>query len=505
MDWSSLLSEQKSFVIAPAGHGKTYAIAECIGQVNDAKPVLVLTHTHAGIASLKEKLRGQNIAPSRYHIETISGMAQRYVLAFSRSDSYGEPFDKFFFDKIQKAASRLFLSPYIKQIIGNSFSHLIVDEYQDCTCDQHKMILAIADVIPTHGFGDHLQGIFDFNGTSVDFNEDLDSFTIHDDVLQTPHRWLNDGNNKALGKWIIGVRQALLSANKEVVLESIPDAGIEIIEHDVIPKIHNNDDATQLLYQCLVGKLREYTDESLLVIMPSFRDGFQWRGNIDDRMKMLLRFDYEHRFNLLEAIDDKSYYGCAQAIDEYLHKLVKGRIRTKVKQLYGLMEKCKLSSTGLQVWIDKCDNGDYHIISKRDEPYKSKSGHFRRLTEELFEHPNGASFGAVFQFLYNERGTHREHRPDVVQSILRCLAESASTGDSIFDSMCKLKNRTRRAGRKIDGRCFGTTLLTKGLEFDTVFLLFANRISDPRHFYVAISRACKHLVIFTESETIQFV
>ena len=48
-------------VIAPAGFGKTYTIAECVASYRGEKQVLVLTHTHAGIASLKEKFQLKNI------------------------------------------------------------------------------------------------------------------------------------------------------------------------------------------------------------------------------------------------------------------------------------------------------------------------------------------------------------------------------------------------------------------------------------------------------------
>jgi len=42
--------------------------------------------------------------------------------------------------------------------------------------------------------------------------------------------------------------------------------------------------------------------------------------------------------------------------------------------------------------------------------------------------------------------------------------------------MKKQKNILRRIGRKIFGKCMGTTLLTKGLEFDTVVILNAHKV-----------------------------
>ena len=59
-------------------------------------------------------------------------------------------------------------------------------------------------------------------------------------------------------------------------------------------------------------------------------------------------------------------------------------------------------------------------------------------------------------------------------------------------------------GRKIEGRCIGTTLLTKGLEFDTVILYEAHKFVDEKNFYVAISRARKKLVLITSAPKIQF-
>lgn len=70
--------------------------------------------------------------------------------------------------------------------------------------------------------------------------------------------------------------------------------------------------------------------------------------------------------------------------------------------------------------------------------------------------------------------------------------------------MKEMRNVVRRGGRKIRGRCIGTTLLTKGLEFDTVIILDAHRFEDSKNFYVAISRACKNLVILSKEQTLHF-
>lgn len=56
----------KGLLIAPAGHGKTYSIAQMVCLVEADKPQLILTHTHAGIASLKKKRPLKNGADNNY-------------------------------------------------------------------------------------------------------------------------------------------------------------------------------------------------------------------------------------------------------------------------------------------------------------------------------------------------------------------------------------------------------------------------------------------------------
>jgi len=66
-----------SMIVAPAGYGKTYAIALCLSHTKGKQ--LILTHTNAGVASLKEKIMQQGINNKHYRVETITGFAQKYV------------------------------------------------------------------------------------------------------------------------------------------------------------------------------------------------------------------------------------------------------------------------------------------------------------------------------------------------------------------------------------------------------------------------------------------
>ncbi len=95
-------------------------------------------------------------------------------------------------------------------------------------------------------------------------------------------------------------------------------------------------------------------------------------------------------------------------------------------------------------------------------------------------------------------------RLDLLNSIIKSMNIAISEKKSVYEGMVSHKNIIRRVGRKIYGKCIGTTLLTKGLEFDTVAILNAHRFENYKHFYVAITRACKRLIIFSQNETLCF-
>jgi hypothetical protein len=142
MDYQAFVDGDKTLLVAPAGYGKTYTIAKSLKYT--AGQQLILTHTHAGVASIKEKIREFDIASNRYNVETISSFAQRYVKAFYMGADIpvqedAKEYHPFMVDK----AAIIFRSRVVKDVITATYGGLFVDEYQDCTKVQHKMILAL--------------------------------------------------------------------------------------------------------------------------------------------------------------------------------------------------------------------------------------------------------------------------------------------------------------------------------------------------------------------------
>lgn len=486
MDWSDLLATPKGLVIAPAGHGKTHAIAECLKQCGDERQ-LVLTHTHAGIAAIQKKLKKMQVASTCYHIETIAGFAQSLVLSFLGSGALPSREDKEYFHTVTSEACRLLAVESLKMVLRFSYKSLFVDEYQDCSNEQHKLIMLLAEIMPTHIFGDEMQGIFAFDGATRDFHRELADFKIYD-TLKTPWRWKVNGNCAALGEWILNTRHLLEQHKPTIRLTSDANAHVKVV-------VRSYDQST---YYGDVGKeILNLQTNSILVIVPSYQDEKGWHGGTVDRAKIRPRFDFAHQFTLVEAIDEKTHYTTAR----YIEGLIKGirRARYKYDRIFEILKKLTLSKTELNTWYN---DKNHALKSKRDARNKKIAETLKSMCDIFIVNPQYSTFRDLLAFLRYSMKI-KISRPDLFYTISHCLSETPYDG-SLVEQVASYKNIIRRCGRKIEGKCIGTTLLTKGLEFDAVVILQADKFEDARNFYVAISRACKELVIFTEKTLLQF-
>ena len=102
MTLTDFLKASKGLLIAPAGHGKTHTIGNCVKACPDNSVQLILTHTHSGIASLRAKFKKLGISNNKYKLETISGFAQRLVFAYVHKDKIPKQEEKGYFDFIIK-------------------------------------------------------------------------------------------------------------------------------------------------------------------------------------------------------------------------------------------------------------------------------------------------------------------------------------------------------------------------------------------------------------------
>lgn len=491
---NDFIHSHRGVLIAPAGHGKTTAIADCLLQCPEGTCQLVLTHTHAGIASLRKKFRAKNVPTSRYELETITGFAQRYVLAFKGNSALPDENDSHYFEQAVSKCKELLCSRLVQTVVTNTYAGVFVDEYQDCTTDQHEMIMLLANELPLHILGDPLQGIFSFDRQQlVDFNRDLSSFNQYD-FLKTPWRWHN--TNPCLGTAIFTMRQQLLQG-EEVTLNANTNAQIFVEQYS---KPHGEYDIDYNRW--LRGVLNKHDSDSLLIICPSYRDVTKngqerLRGDLSDRISLKSTFDFNNRFHIIDAIDSSVYYSVAKALDKYIGQILTNRKIKKLDRLVGILDSLRITKSSVNKWI----KGNRFISKKSQNAEKGKE--LERLFQAFEAHPNVETLFQVIDYVMGLPDV-RCHHKEVLYAIKSCVTIIRNNDLSVYDAMKTYKSRIRHQGRAIDGRCIGTTLLTKGLEFDTVIILNAHKFSDAKNFYVAISRACKRLVFVTDSPTVSF-
>lgn len=495
IDWTSYLDCNRGLLIAPAGHGKTTAIADCIMQCPDKSCNLILTHTHAGIASLRAKFNKQKISRDKYQIDTITGFAQRYVLSFEGNKNLPKTEDKSYFSTVVQQCTKLMNSAAIQLIIKASYSGIFVDEYQDCTTEQHEMILSLAKDLPLHVLGDPLQGIFSFEKTPlVDFERDFADFQVYD-YLKYPWRWHN--TNEELGAQILAMRRCL-ETHEPILLDKINCKGLMVIHHNMPADLHDNS-----FLRLLRSTIKSNIDNSFLIIYPSYNEPrkngqIQPRGIMKDRIDLKIAIDFGYNFHMIDAIDANKFYSCSKKIDEFIDSCQAKRKIQKVKALYDIMKTMHFGATAMNDWIDRDHD---RVKQKKSQECKVKGEKLQSLLATFEDKPNLPNLMIVFDYVYSLT-KNKCHFKELYSEIKHAADIAVSDGIPLYDAMTRIKNRIRHIGRKIEGRCIGTTLLTKGLEFDTVVLYEAHKFVDAKNFYVAISRARKKLIMITSESHI---
>ena len=487
MDYQAFIEGERNFLKAPAGYGKTHAIASCLKAASGKQ--LILTHTHAGVSSIIDKVERERIPSERYSVETISSFTQKYVLAYYTGADFPDQDSKDFHGFLAKKAITIFGSRVTKEVINNTYSGLFVDEYQDCTQDQHAMISAISNYLPTHLLGDPLQGIFNFNNDSVNLDTDLQKFEEFPELIQ-PHRWYQEGNNRHLGDLIKSMRKNLING-EPLTLSDKSCEGFHFVKVGA-NDLYGPESTYKKIVRSIISDVKAgVLGPSLLLLVPEYGKA---KGQIHERVKIRQQLDPSKSLRLLEAIDDKLFYSLAKAADGILDQLpsvANPEILIRTKFLDKLFNK-----TELDVWFN--DNG---LKRKRKGADNKKASALKVAIETFKDGPSAARFR---QLILKAKDSLRlkYKREEVLFSLLKALEQADLEQVSVYESMKSGRNVIRRMGRKVSGMCLGTTRLTKGLEFDTVVLLDAHKYDCPKHLYVALSRCCKNLYVFSEKESL---
>ena len=472
------LSKDKSMIIAPAGYGKTHTIMECLHLIDANKKCLILTHTHAGIASIKEKIQKGGISPQHFSIDTISSFALQYVNAFhvNKAEIPKAEDANNYFDFAVDTATKILKTRPLSAVIKSSYSKLLVDEYQDCTSLQHKMILALSDILPTHILGDPLQGIFEFGNNAIvnmESDEEMQGLNQNIQTLDTPWRW-NQHGSKELGQALADIRTLLLDRTPINLTNFHPHINVIIDPENgyLEPKTDSN--------RIIWNEINNRNTDSLLLLHPI-------STSVYPRIAFIQRFSNAVR--LIESIDDKAYYKYSELFDSLTGQDVINKIIDFVKII------------SPKTIIEKWFKDDNTLKNKRSDEDKIIARKLQGLIDLIIQQKSFKNIAILISELV-KLPNNKCYRVELKKDMIKALELAHAEGNTVYDSMKKNRDILRRVGRNIKGRCIGTTLLTKGLEFDVVIILNAHLFTNPKHLYVALTRASKKLIIISQNNTL---
>lgn len=488
----NFISKEKSLIIAPAGYGKTHTITECVKAIPDSDKVLILTHTHAGIASIKNKMINEKVDNKKFNIETITSYAQKYVKSYCTDTLPDIEDSAIYWDFILEKVIDVFNSSHIKKVIGSTYKHLFVDEYQDCNKKQHSMILKLSEILPTHILGDPLQGIIDFNDDLVNFEEDVIPIFGEPLELTTPYRWIKSGNSD-LGDYIKDVRPLLEQNYKNndsqnnINLSLAPRSAIEYINTSIDisdREFHQN----SIYKRTLISKINHCEYNSLLLLVNKNMQPYE-------RAKFINRLGCNHSVKMLEAIDDKDFYKIAIQIDKLIEQINMQQLTNIHKDIREKLLEKLFNKTKLNDWFNNSG------VKNRTQQYKYLSIELKSLYDNFLAKPGVNSIYKLLYFLFKTLNL-KTPRPSLAYAIISALSVP-DNNLSAYKAIVLQRNKIRKLGRKVDEKCIGTTLLTKGLEFDAVIIVDAHKFRCPKNLYVAMTRATKKLIIFSKGNILK--
>lgn len=452
----------RALVVAPAGCGKTELIARAVACQNDGRQ-LILTHTHAGIKSLKDRLQRLGVSASKYRLDTIAGFALKYAAAYPRTADIQElrPRTQTDWDAIYSGALTVLQRSWVKRVVSSTYSGLFVDEYQDCSKAQHSLVMELAESLPCRIVGDPLQGVFDFDDL-VNWQEDILPYFERLPDLDTAWRWVS--TNSKLGNWLLSVRHSL-EQGEPIDLSRAP--------MHWIPKTPPNPRIA-----CLNLFNREGSAHSIVAI-------HKW-----DKQAHRLAQSLSGTYTSMEEVESKD-------LQEYAHKLSTS-VGTDRAVLVIRFAACCMTkvSTELERIESRLQRNDLDFPQKLKHSHIGNALKIVAQTREL--RPVRDALALIEQIpgrvLYR-----RELWTSMKRSLMAVDGESTL---SLEDAAWAERDRGRRWGRRVDHTTVSRVLLIKGLEFDHAIVLDADILST-KELYVAMTRGSRSLTVLSEEPIVQ--
>lgn len=456
----AVLASVPCSVTLPAGTGKTELISAAAAEIaSRGGTSLVLTHTHAGVDALRQRMRKFGVGRDHVVIRTIDSWSFDLIAHFPDLAELSAPAvpDWRKSAEYHLAAARATHSNAVARMLRASYAFLFVDEYQDCLVDQHELVKAIAVTVPTAVFGDPLQSLLNFGpNRPVDWNEDvLPSFPMLT-IPSRPRRWEPD--HLSLGTWLTEVRKSLSS---EMPID---------LSHAPITWERRINDRT---YVGVCNKaLRE---GGRIAILGRYRPDCVSAAN---RLK--------GAYTVMEAMDEKKLTDSAKKLDA----------GDGASVAFAVVEFAISCCSGLAAHIPSAKRkrlAEGKSFSVRNPQLQPAYGAVLKVRDD----PSPANIRVAFDLLC--------HLPDVCIYCLEAWKEvvcSVAIADTdkctVLEALNKRRSNTRAVGRRSARRVVSRPLLVKGLEYDHVIILKPEDYS-AQELYVALTRGSKSVTVISDT------
>jgi len=456
-----LLSIARGTVTAPAGCGKTHLIAQALARHESSKPILVLTHTNAGVAALRARLDYAGVRPSQYRLSTIDGWCIRLLTMFPKRGGHDPAIlsiqnPRTDYPAIRRAAAIVLRDGHVADVLAATYARLIVDEYQDCSDIQHAIVAFAARSLDTCVLGDPLQAIFGFQGNALaDWDKHVCAYFPIAAELDTPWRWINVGE-EGFGRYLLDVRRALIAGQ-----------GIDLAAAPRNVSWIRLDGASDHQERLRAGGIAAAEGEKVLIIA-----------------------------------DSRNPAGQRQFASQIVGAVAVENV--DMRDLVAFGEGLDLASPGaLEHVINFASNvmtntGGTNLLARvatlRQGRERKPASPAEAAAVRFAEAPCYRSAADLLVEIGKEAGV-RTHRPAILRGALRMLKNCSDDATlAPAEAAVQERERSRLVGRPLARRTVGSTLLLKGLEADVAVVLDPAEM-DRRHLYVAMTRGAKRLVI----------
>ncbi len=460
-----LLNVIRGTVEAPAGCGKTELIVSALRRHSDPKPVLVLTHTNAGVAALRHRLSRHRVRQDRYRLSTIDGWALRILKTFpTRSRITPAHLDledaRLDYPAIKAAITCLLTGRHIDDVLSASYSRVIVDEYQDCDPEQHAVVCHLATMLPTVVLGDPMQEIFNWRGHHPDWDDDVvGNFPLVAELTR-PWRWENAGAHE-LGAWLLETRRTLRAGGR-IDLQTAP-SDVTWVHLDGVNDYEKQHRA------CLTRSPRAGGE---VLIMTG--------GTQKDLQRKLAK--QTPGAVTVEAVDLTEVTDFAREV----HLVAPGNLNAALQFAYTVMTG--VDRDGIVTRAAAIAAGRHRAPP---EAHELAAIRYREVGD-------AASLIALFEALEAAQGA-RTFRPEILRTCIKAL-RSSSPGVSFLEAAKRIREQQRVLGRLLPTKAVGSPLLLKGLEGDVAVILNASDFDrdaakNRKNLYVAMTRGSRKLVV----------